>query len=322
MKEKEYRNLKLISYSSLSELDKSGPKSIINPKEDVDIDYFSLGKYVEELIENGKKNIRNKFIITNLIKPTAMLGELAEVMLLNNAELKVNTAFALAKSLNLWKGTKDEAKYIANFDKDEFWGYLKLKQQTDKVVISYELANLGERMAKGVLNGEFTKNIYKCNSNQEIIHQLVILWGNKKLKSMLDFIKIDHKARTVTPYDLKTTGFPVENFIKEAFYRQRYYIQASMYTDALTEWVFDNYPDYTVKPFSFIVVSKLQPDVGIVYTVSDTILKSGVDGFYKDDILVKKGYKQLLEEYNWYVNNNKFELSMDTYINKGNILIE
>lgn len=324
MTEKEYRSLSNISYSNLKELDTKGPSSI-NNSEELDIEEFALGKFVEEIVEElitGKDLISEKFIITDTPKPTAMLGQLADAMLANKAELKIENALILAKGLGLWSNIKNEDTYKAKFDNPEFWEYLKLKRQTTKVVISSELAKLGKLMGNSVFKGEFTKHIFYLEPGVELISQLVIQWGKKQLKSMLDYVKIDHNRQTITPYDLKTSGFPVEDFVSTGFFKQRYYIQSSMYSDALEEWKFDNYPSYTLKPFIFIVVSRIQPTRPLCYTISNTIYNSGREGFYKDDKLTRKGYLQLLNEYIWYVKNNKFDFSMSTYESKGNILIE
>lgn len=325
MTEKEYRKLSSISYSNLKNLDKDGPSSI-KDHEEVDLEAFALGKYVEEVVEElitgDTTLIQSKFIVTDTGKPTAMLGTLADAMIANSAELTVTNAFLLAKGLGLWSSIVNETTYRNKFDKPEFWDYLHLKKEASRIIISRDLAKLGDLMGKSVHRGQFTRDIFKKRKNVDFISQMIIEWGNKQFRSMLDYVEIDHNKHTITPYDLKTSGFPIEDFVSNGFYKQRYYIQSSMYTDALEEWKFDNYPDYTLKPFQFIVVSRLQPTKPLRYTISDSVLEAGREGFYRDDRLVRKGYIQLAKEYKWYVDNDKFDFSMSTYENNGNILIE
>jgi len=320
MTDEQYFNIDLLSYSKLSEFDENGAKSI-NKEYGGDTNAYNLGALVEEIIQGDSKSVKEKFIITDNVKPTAMLGVLTDAMIDNEVEHTLKKAVTLAKMLGLWSFIKKEEVYNKKIDIPQFWEYLKL-QNTNKRIVSPETYILAKAMANGLLTSKYTKDIFTYTEDQEVLYQEVIIWNKKTCKSKLDIIKVDHKEKTITPYDLKTTGFDKEEFIN-SFYKFRYYIQSSMYSDAIEEWKFKYYSDYLMKPFQFIVVQDIDYSNPLIYTVSDTIINKGREGFYNEEgKLLKKGYLDLIIEYNWHINNKRFNFSKSTYESKGNILIE
>lgn len=320
MKDSEYFKMKLKSYSKLANFDEHGARAI-NKEFKSDAAFFSLGHLTEELLQGDKKSLKEKFIITDNVKPSASLGVLADAMIENNATENLNTAVTLSRGLGLWDNVKKEEVYEKKIDIPQFWEYLRL-QKTNKILVSHEDYHKAMTMKKGLLESGFTRGIFNLTKDEELKYQEVIIWNKETCKSKLDIIKINHKNKTITPYDLKTTGFDKERFIG-SFYKLRYYIQASMYYDAMEEWRFNNYPDYKLKPFQFIVVQGEDPTNPMVYTVSDLKLGEGRDGFYNEDgKLLRKGYLQLINEYDWHINMDKFDFSVDTYEADGNILID
>jgi hypothetical protein len=324
MTDSEYFEMDYLSYSKLASFDEKGAKSI-NKSYSGDTEAFNLGALVEELLQGDKNSLKSNFIITDNIKPTASLGVLADAMIENNAEHKLETAVTLAKKLGLWSSIVKQEVYEAKIGTVQFWEYLKNKR-SNKRIVSKEMHHKALEMKNGLLNGEFTKDIFKSSKNVMSLNQMVLVWNDKTLKSKLDLVKIDHKNETITPYDLKTIGSDKEGFIK-SFYKWRYYIQASMYYDAVSESLTQEASSatygYKMKPFQFIVVQSQDPANPMVYTVSDAKIREGRDGFYSEDgKLIRKGYKQLIEEYNWHINENKFDFSIETYNANGNILIE
>lgn len=319
MTDEQYFDIKLLSFSALSNFDTNGAKAI-NRKYGGDTSAFNLGALVEEIIQGDKKSIADKFIITENTKPTASLGQLVDAMIDNDVELNIDEAVSLARMLGLWSSVKKEEVYRGKLTA-QFWEYMRL-QKSSKRIVSPEMYLIAEQMAKGLLTSKYTKDIFKCKEHEEIIFQKVIIWNYETCKSKLDIIKVDHKNFTVTPYDLKTTGFDKEVFIN-SFYKFKYYLQASMYNSAVSELMFKEYSSYELKPFQFIVVQSSDPSNPITYTVSEHIIEKGMEGFYTEEgKLLKKGYLQLIEEYTWHVKNNKFDYSKNTYECKGNIMIE
>ena len=90
----------------------------------------------------------------------------------------------------------------------------------------------------------------------------------------------------------------------------KYYLQSSLYSSILIGWAKENYPDYTVSEFKFIVYSRADR-YPFVWVVSDTMLNDGFYGFtdYKNQQI--KGIKQLLEDYYFYVQTEQFNIERE-----------
>lgn len=82
---------------------------------------------------------------------------------------------------------------------------------------------------------EFLKCFFeRCDENVEILHQLPIYfeYREEKCKGLLDGVVIDHKHKTIQPFDLKTTGKSVYDF-PLSYLQFGYYRQCAFYEIAL-----------------------------------------------------------------------------------------
>lgn len=78
-----------------------------------------------------------------------------------------------------------------------------------------------------------------------------------KYKIMCDMIIVDHNAKTISIYDLKTTGKESSDF-RKSYLDWGYHIQSWLYKMVLKQaLVGTEYEDYQITGFSFIVVSKV-----------------------------------------------------------------
>lgn len=121
------------------------------------------------------------------------------------------------------------------------------------------------------------------------------------MKALLDGIKIDHKEKTIEPFDLKTTGKSVYEF-KDSFLKYGYYTQAALYDEGIQHPespVFEYLEGgYFVKDFKFIVtetkVSSYNP--ALIFKTSKKDREVGMNGGYIQGKYYK-GINQLLEDY-------------------------
>jgi hypothetical protein len=100
-------------------------------------------------------------------------------------------------------------------------------------------------------------------------------------KSMLDKVVIDHKEKTIQPYDLKCT-WSVENFYEEYYLYRRAYIQAYLYYHAMVHISSD--PDsecygYDVKNLQFIVCDSTNYYQPLIYTLDIDDMLDAYKGF-------------------------------------------
>ena len=124
------------------------------------------------------------------------------------------------------------------------------------------------------------------------------------LRCMADRIIVNHKAKTVHPYDLKTSSMNEWEFPK-AFAQWRYDIQARLYWRLIRRTMdLDEYfSEFKLMPFKFIVINKVncKPmvwDFPLTETVGEIHIDtpSGYKITWRDPFVIAKELKKYLDE--------------------------
>lgn len=312
--ETEYRGVKLPSYSLLKRIDTSGPRAILEEFKGGS-EVMEFGDLVDCLLLQPEE-LDNKFYFKAVEKPTAQLLELADAVLESDIIPKYHDEIAaisdLSKELNLFGSVKKEETRISKFNNDLFWNYLEAAEESrGKTVFSPKTLDDANQAIEILKTHHKTANIFHPSDNIEEINQLKIKGEikGKEVKIMMDKILINHESKTIIPYDLKCTDVRQKSF-PYIFTKMKYYLQASLYSAILIGWAKENYPDYVVTEFKFIVYSRADR-YPFVWVVSDTWLNNGFYGFvdYKNNKV--KGVEELLEEYYYYVTTDNFTMERD-----------
>ena len=137
-------------------------------------------------------------------------------------------------------------------------------------------------------------------------------------KSMMDKIIIDHQEKTLKVYDLKCT-WSVENFYEEYYLYRRAYIQAYLYLMAAGSMVSNpesEYYQYTVVIPQFIVCDSTNYMSPLIYQLDPEDIHDAYMGFEHKG---KKylGVKDLILDLKWAVENDKWNISRENYLNNG-----
>jgi hypothetical protein len=156
-------------------------------------------------------------------------------------------------------------------------------------------------------------NDHYIPENVDRYHQLAVYFEYMGIacKGLLDEVDVDHNAKTIQPYDVKTMTGATKAFLHMSFRVRRYDIQSAWYSKGLEAWkVRMGYGDYTVLPFKFLVESTTWQGMPLVFTCDNDILRIGESGMpathvgYADGRIVRyeaiKGMKQLMEDYLYY----------------------
>jgi len=133
---------------------------------------------------------------------------------------------------------------------------------------------------------------------------------------MLDKMIVNHTEKTVQVYDLKCT-WSVENFYSEYYLYRRAYIQGFLYHKAAESWASEmGYGDYEILHTKFIVCDSTSYSNPLVYTMSDISMQNALNGFeYKGREY--PGVAKLIEDLQWALANDKWNISRENYINNG-----
>ena len=140
-------------------------------------------------------------------------------------------------------------------------------------------------------------------------------------KSMMDKVIIDHNEKTIQVYDLKCV-WAVENFYEEYYLYRRSYIQAYLYWKAaisLTEK--EEYQGYRVLYPKFIVCDSTNYFNPLIYTMTDADMDDAYIGFEHKGRLYP-GVCFLIDNLEWAIANDTWNISRSNYINNGVVNIK
>lgn len=205
----------------------------------------------------------------------------------------------------------------------DYYNFLLLS--AGKKVISQEEDQKATKLIFEAKNAEFIGDILSADSSPGLVtfKQLPLFTKLSigtyliEVKGLLDFVIVDNLNKTITPYDLKTTG---ESYFLNSYTSRRYDLQAALYTELLKTWAESNYPDYQVLPFNFLVIytNGNKPEL---YELTQDQLRLGAIGGTNQYGRPVKGFIDLLQDYVWHVENNKWNYSKEVYENNGRKLI-
>lgn len=135
-------------------------------------------------------------------------------------------------------------------------------------------------------------------------------------KSMMDKIVIDHNEKTIQVYDLKCV-WAVENFYEEYYLYRRSYIQALLYYKAAISLTLqDEYRGYRVEHPKFIVCDSTNYFNPLIYTMTDVDMMDAYNGFEHKG-RVYPGVNSLIQNLDWAIANDIWNISKENYINNG-----
>lgn len=233
----------------------------------------------------------------------------------NKSGYKMSPSWVIAKfwssddAVEFYRWTRDATDGRTVISKDEYEGLLKAKE--------------------AVLSNEFTyPYFFNTYIHTELYHQLPIYFEYKDVqaKALLDGVLVDHKAKTIQPFDLKTTSKSVykfqESFIAYGYYRQCAFYEFALFSkDSPLRHLIDD--GYEVLDFIFIVVesksSSMHP--AIIYRTTPNDRLCGLQGGFINNKF-HKGIDQLLDDYQWHTENDFWEMPVDLVKSNGEINLD
>jgi hypothetical protein len=246
-----------LSYSRISDFSKNGPVALIRRTEE-DTASLRIGSITDDLLNDNFK-LEDKYYIFDGNKPTATLGNLADIITKNYNDIPDDkTILEIIDNNNYWKRSKDETKLETIQDSD-FKNYLRaFYESREKIVLSTNDYMIGKDLADTIRIHEFSKHIFSSYYERYTQFKFEITYKKVKLRGILDFILINHKDKTVSMIDLKTGKDDCLYFMNN-FIKYKYYLQESIYTKA-----FDfickklNLKGYKLLPFKFLYISRYE----------------------------------------------------------------
>lgn len=341
--EKEYREMKFNSYSSLKDFSldrrKYYRKWILKEKiKEKDSQASVMGRLVETLLMEPDRFDDLFFMSTCVKVPGGMLGDFIYHLAViisehtdDSGELKGDfeehameayrkSGFKIAPKTVMKKlDDPENTLYYEECLKTEYYGMT--------MVTAQDVDN-AEKIVNALKEGMATSHIVNLEDSDRysVYNQLKISEyeiDGMGLKSMLDKVIADHYKKAMYIFDLKCT-WNVENFYKDYYLYRRSYIQAFLYYRAVKHWTeIPGSPieGYEVKLPKFIVCDSINYYDPLVYELTNLDLDEAYNGFtYQGKHYT--GVRQIIEELKWAINEDIWTMSKNNYVKKGTILLK
>lgn len=323
--EPEYRKLPAFSYSLLSKFKKKGFAGLdsVFAEETEFTSSLLLGSIVDTLLTEGEEAYNLKYCVGD--SSTEVSDTTQKVV--STLHTQYGTTYSsieeipeehLERILNEC-AYRTSWKLPTRIDKIKKEGqplYDFYRKTQNKIVVPADVDLKAREMVSSLKAHDVTKHIFNDNpfSTTEQLFQVKCLTTihNVAYKCMFDNIEINHDQKTIQPRDLKTTSKSAWDFIHN-FVDYNYDLQAELYTMILHYVLPEEYRDYTILPFQFIVIDTIEKKP-VIWTwdhkceESDTIYHIHNVLFYNPLYL-----GEILDVYkNQYLNN-----TVDTPIDKN-----
>lgn len=340
-----YREYPAINYSMLSTLDKN-PRDVNEPRQ-MTSDGITFGDVLDILLTQSEEKFNEEYIILTHAaeKPVGQLGEFIDELYRQHKKndekiewadgIPVLNEYLIKDSYNIVGFKRDSQPKVVDRLLSEGLAYLNfLTSSENKKIITQEMylnvLKAVQTLDSNQFTGGYWCNFYNHNlEEREVLFQVPILFkvdldflvereNHPDGKALFDILDFNHKEKTIQPIDLKSTSDYISQF-PTSFLKWRYYLQAAYYSYGLSQV----YPEYTILPFKFIVISSQQVTKPIIYQCSKEDLKVGeFGGINKITNRKVKGWRQLIEDYLWHKQNDLWEYPREVYEKDGVIELD
>lgn len=333
-----YRALQLDSSSSLKEFSmnrrKYHKKYILNESiEEEDNKATTMGRIVETLLLEPEEFDNRFYMSTCMSTPTGLMLEFVEALYKHTEAATdgmgnvTRTFEEISRDAYADSGFKIKyeavmTKFIGS-DAEIYYKEIREVRGNNLTVVGSDDINNAEKIVQELRSNPITAEVVNLvNSARYTIHNQFQIEGysvdGHLFKSMLDKVVIDHNMKQIWIYDLKCT-WSVENFFEEYYLYRRAYIQAYLYYQAVKSLTIDSQSElsgYSVELPRFIVCDSTNYYSPLIYTTSFMDLRDAYEGFeYKGRTY--PGIKQIIQDLQWAIKNDVWNISMENYLNNG-----
>lgn len=287
---------------------------------------LSLGSLVDCLITEPEK-FKSTYHLQSTINCSAAVQKIVMAVYLSSRENPTATdklidykdlVLAATRQQGYQPKWKDET-VITNICNEGEKYFEEIKLQEGKIPVTPEQHMLAREIVDSILTHDFTRpHLFPAGSKIEIIKQLIIDWEHRgfECKSKLDWVVIDHEAKTVQPIDIKTTDSLLSKWVESSYHRYRYDIQAGYYTMALRHYLDEcGMHDYTIAPFMFVVENTKYPGTPLTFVINSPELYA-----YEKYVLngvTYEGIKEAFDRLEWHTNTNIWEYTKEHLESNG-----
>jgi hypothetical protein len=256
------KNVKTLSYSSINRFINEGLEGFLNPvyKRNSSLE---KGTIIDKIVFGDE--ITETILDIEIPKP--QIKSLIEELI--NEKLEFNLENVEQACLKIDVKSKKYDKILSDIlSFNDYISYFKdpkgkfLKQNFE----------IGSGIAENLMKDVEAMN-YFCKGKAQFEH--IFEYKGFKISIKADYLKIDDEFREITVTDLKSSSFPPK-FV-DSISKYNYHLQGMIYTMGVEDFMEKHgYGNYTLRPFTWVVVSSIKPDAPLILPLS-----------YKDEIQAK-----------------------------------
>lgn len=265
--EPEYRQDPAISQSLLARYSREGFSCLSHLDEKEESDSLTFGSAVDAIITGGMDEFESRFIVSEVPDIGDSMKNVVESAFSRFSPFGYGTLSAIPEQDFI--AFLDDIGYCARMSNAKRIErvlpsnpyYEFLFKTADKQILSSDMANDVSACVTMLQTSQNTTDIFGTITNPDIerAYQLKFkhVYNDVPFKGMLDCVIVDHANKIVYQYDLKTSSHKEYEFYK-AFEKWGYRFQACLYYKLLVDAMLSDpyYHDFTVAPFTFVVINK------------------------------------------------------------------
>lgn len=315
--EQAYHDYPAWSYSIIAKYARNGFKAIATLFDKTPpTPEMEFGSLVDCIVTRGLEEAKNQYVVSDSGIPTpAPKAVLDYILTKTNVDYLQITDDVFKEAFDACAFYPNIKSLTSKIDKlAGFTEYYESRREGKKVITSKDwedacyMADAVKRynyLCSELFNPVDEAGI-ECLYQQQFVSKVKLNNTAYRVKCMVDFMKIDHNAKTIQLVDVKTSECPAYDFAQQ-FVRMRYDLEAQVYS-YIVEQVKNTagYEEYTILPYLFVDISR-SDKIPVMYKYD----QNANDGKFSFKEYVYKDWKTLLSEIIDYKTN---EASVPSYI--------
>lgn len=329
-----YREMQGLNQSSLKKILISPQeylKAINKQDEEATPEHFLFGTVVDIMLTGSKDEFDEKFVkIPDETKCSDAVKAIIDEVSLRcptgtGLEQCRNTILDFCNNNNYQSNWKDDTR-IDKIIKEGSEYFDLLKSIAGKTPITESEYAKAVNAVMALKADKYTQMYTKKQKDVEYWDKFIVCFGyeGEEIKGELDRVAINHKTKTITPIDFKTTGKSILGFNYD-FWQFRYDFQAAVYTYGLqrhSDVINLLAKGYKLNNFLYIVVEKSLIHNPMIFEVHKAITKIGWEGGKLSNGRNLDGFVQAVQRYQFATKNEAWNYSQEYYENEGKLFIE
>jgi hypothetical protein len=333
-----YREMRGLNQSSLKKILVSPQEYLkaINKQEDeATPEHFLFGTVVDIMLTGSKDEFDEKFVkipdetkCSDAVK--AIVDDVANIVFQTETidcplESYREDILDACNNNNYQSNWKDDTR-IDKIIKEGSEYFDLLKSIAGKTPITESEYAKAVNAVMALKADKYTQMYTRKQKDVEYLDKFIVCFGyeGEEIKGELDRVVINHKTKTITPIDFKTTGKSMLGFNYD-FWQFRYDFQAAVYTYGLqrhSDIINLLGQGYTLNNFLYIVVEKSLIYNPQIFEVHKAITKIGWEGGTLSNGRRLEGFVQAVQRYQFATKNDAWDYSQEYYENEGKLFIE